>query len=334
LCDSSTATKEVYFSKTLDERDLRLIEVTPDIANRVQQGEVLKIMGAIGEDGKSSATSEAVLCTRDKTFSIKKVETSNSVFLVPPLVDEAGGSPSVVGGGGGGGNISFSIESRCGVYYELKQMPGKVNQLEGLLRKSQYKYGETQEEKDKLFEDGILLTRKQVMESVQASEQELEAAFITYAVVELGGFMRILSKVTLRDVTRNLLDEIIENDWKIDNIEQDKCTFAMRETDESLVILTLSRLGEKATNEQNSNSHSETRGPVWCLDYDKVAKISAHILFQNHLQENALSLKKGWQCQDFMMAWERHTPGAAPTEEHLEGIAVKINDTFEYIGSS
>lgn len=57
----------------------------------------------IGDENDSS--SNAVLCTGDKTFAVKKVETSNSVFLVAP--------------GGQEGN-RFDIESLHHDYYEVR----------------------------------------------------------------------------------------------------------------------------------------------------------------------------------------------------------------------
>jgi len=300
----------VWFSRTFTERDLRLIEVTQDIADSVQKGEVLKIMGVVGSDGASkpsSTSGEAVLCTKDKTFSIKKVETSNSVFMVPPS-----------------SSGSFTIESRCGEYYELKQIPGKMGQLAEILEKSLYRgIDETAEELEKLKKEGALLTRSQVMQMVQASEKELEGAFSAHGVVELGGYMRMLSKHALRDVTQSLLNELIEKGWQLDSISEADYVADLSKTEATLAMLALSRLGERK-NKNGTDEGEEPSSFVWSLDHAKVAKASAHILFQSHLQDNVVSLKKGWPCEDFMMAWERHTPGAAPTEDLLEGIAVRV----------
>lgn len=60
----------IKFSSAFQQRKLRLIEVPTEVLTNVQAGESLSI---IGED-----TTEVVLCSKDKTYSIKKVETSNS----------------------------------------------------------------------------------------------------------------------------------------------------------------------------------------------------------------------------------------------------------------
>lgn len=61
----------ISFASNFNENQgkIRLFEINPDIVARIEAGESLKIIG--GETG------EAVLCTKDSTFSIKKVETSN-----------------------------------------------------------------------------------------------------------------------------------------------------------------------------------------------------------------------------------------------------------------
>jgi hypothetical protein len=101
------------YSNQDQSRDLRLIETSMDMIKKVKAGETLKIIGSKGED--------TVLCTSEQTFSIKKVETSNSVFLIPAS-----------------SNNEYNIIANCGTYYELKPISGRIEQLEELLKKTQY----------------------------------------------------------------------------------------------------------------------------------------------------------------------------------------------------
>jgi hypothetical protein len=70
----------------------KLFEVPKSFS--IESGEKLRL---IGDD-----TNHAVLCTESKTYAIKKVETSNSVFLVAPSDDK-----------------KFTIESLHQTYYEV-----------------------------------------------------------------------------------------------------------------------------------------------------------------------------------------------------------------------
>jgi hypothetical protein len=64
-------------------RTLRLIEVNDEILTSLLSDHDSSRLSKLTLKG-SKDKSDAVLCTRDKTFTLKKVETSNSVFLVPP----------------------------------------------------------------------------------------------------------------------------------------------------------------------------------------------------------------------------------------------------------
>ena len=61
---------ELIFDENFPIQNIKLFEVTPEIASKVLVGESLKIVGA--EKG------DAVLCTKNMTYTIKKVETSNT----------------------------------------------------------------------------------------------------------------------------------------------------------------------------------------------------------------------------------------------------------------
>lgn len=84
------------FSSSFPARKLLLVELPPEVLECVVNGEDLQIKG-------SDQGPDAVLCTSNKTFSIKKVETSNSVFLVPPSSTTA-----------------FEVETMNSHYYEVR----------------------------------------------------------------------------------------------------------------------------------------------------------------------------------------------------------------------
>ena len=85
---------EIYFpSSGVLRASYKLFEVPKDFSLPV--GQQLRL---IGDD-----SNHAVLCTDAKTFAIKKVETSNSVFLVAPSEDQ-----------------KFTVQSMHQTYYEVR----------------------------------------------------------------------------------------------------------------------------------------------------------------------------------------------------------------------
>ena len=77
LITSSEGKASLVYSSSFNSRDMRLMEVPSDVLSHITEGHDLKLIGP----GKGGDT---VLCTGNKTYSIKKVETSNVSFLVPP----------------------------------------------------------------------------------------------------------------------------------------------------------------------------------------------------------------------------------------------------------
>ena len=69
LFEESGQQLSLRFSSSYGNRDLRLIEVPEEIIQIIKMGQELKIIG--------DKAGDAALCTNDRTFSIKKVETSN-----------------------------------------------------------------------------------------------------------------------------------------------------------------------------------------------------------------------------------------------------------------
>jgi hypothetical protein len=68
---------ELIFSTNFDDRNLRMIELPVQVYNYINDGGYLTIKGQ--PTGK-----DAVLCTFNQTYEMKKIENSNTLFLVPP----------------------------------------------------------------------------------------------------------------------------------------------------------------------------------------------------------------------------------------------------------
>ena len=190
---------------------------------------------------------DVVLCTGDKTFSIKKVETSNHLFLVPPSTSTEG---------------EFVLESSIKDYYEVKPAEGRTDKLAEILKNSLYEGKGASEEE--MVDEKDLLTRAQLEEQIQASAQELHDALEALGVVEVGGKMRLLDDNLMRSASRELLDTIMIQRWDMNKIEENECGKSMPDTDEIYCVFAIHR------NAGGWNGDSD--GKVWSLDKDKVAK--------------------------------------------------------------
>jgi hypothetical protein len=95
LYTDSSHSKEIVFSSHFEGRKMRLIELPKHVTEYIENGGHLELKGK--EDGKDS-----VLCTDTMTFDIKKVENSNTLYIVSPSNDN-----------------SFPIEGSSTAFYEV-----------------------------------------------------------------------------------------------------------------------------------------------------------------------------------------------------------------------
>ena len=108
--------------------DIKLLEVSKDLANSISAGDILTIRGQESEN--------AVICSKDKTYDIKEAETSNSLLLVPEIVLPGSISKS--------GSRSLSFSSVSGIfhkYLELIEIRPRLRKMKDLLMKSPYNEG-------------------------------------------------------------------------------------------------------------------------------------------------------------------------------------------------
>ena len=110
-------TKTLTFSTSFGGNDVRLIEISEDMAKSIERGETLSIIGS--NETSKGGTTDAVLCSQNKTYTIKKVETSNSVLIVPPSDEN-----------------TYQIHSLSQYYYELKPTPARTERIVELLRRT------------------------------------------------------------------------------------------------------------------------------------------------------------------------------------------------------
>ena len=298
----------LMYSATFGSRDLRLMEAPSDVVSYVAAGNDLRLIGPAESGG------DVVLCTGDKTYSIKKVDTSNHVFLVPASTSTDG---------------EYTLESSIKDYYEVKPAEGRIDKLTSILKDSLYEGKGAAEEE--MVDENDLFTRTQLEEQVQASIGELNGALEALGVVEVRGKMRLLDENLSRSATRELLDTIMIQRWDMKQIEESECRKHMPDTDEIYLSHALRSLGEAVGgNDQDSDCK------VWSLDKDQVAKATAHILFQN--RKSSMNI---WPIDDFLLEWSSRIPdstafdgglvvAAAPDKGLLAGIAVQVGSGYRY----
>ncbi|XP_021679348.2 uncharacterized protein LOC110664114 isoform X2 [Hevea brasiliensis] len=197
--------------------DLMLLELDEKLLPDVLQQRVT-LRGQPDED--------AVLCTQSKTYAIKFVGTSNSSFLIPPsdqsaLCENSQVSDDKVYGQVGQQRLAPVIKVAPG-NMELIEISPRLDKLKLLLSENPYGSEEVLEVED-LYEGKNktgLYRWDDLVERVQASNDELRAGLLALSAVEIEGYWRIVEEKYMDMILRMLLHNSVLNDWSLDALDE------------------------------------------------------------------------------------------------------------------
>ena len=181
--------------------NVKLLEVTKDVAQALKVGDVMTIRGDLEEN--------AVLCSSNRTFDIKEAETSNSLLLLdkvvlPDNVDKTQSSRSLA---------SASVGGVFYKYLEILEIRPKLRKLKDELSKNLFSQDSKREsKKGKTFED--------LLDIIQASDEELKHGLKYYESVQVDGEWFLLDQDYQMIVLSRILKYFDENSWNLDNVHK------------------------------------------------------------------------------------------------------------------
>ncbi|KAL2514079.1 zinc ion binding [Forsythia ovata] len=200
--------------------DLSLLEIDEKLIPDILQQRVT-IRGQPDED--------AVLCTQSKTYAVKFVGTSNSVFLIPPS-DKA--MQECIEKDDNSIPVASVIKISPGSI-ELVEVAPKIDKLKILLSQNPFSFDDTSnmdisDEREKM--NTGLYKWDDLVDKVQASNEELRSGLRALSAVEIDGYWRILDDKYMDMILNMLLHDAILNDWSLSALNEDEVLGAL-ETD-------------------------------------------------------------------------------------------------------
>ncbi|MQL95346.1 hypothetical protein Taro_028011 [Colocasia esculenta] len=212
----------VYHSLFGSHDDLLLLEVDEHLLPEMLDQRVT-IRGQPDED--------AVLCTASATYALKFVGTSNTVCLVPPGNPSSKNQQSRCNSNGGPDSPAAAPQTAVSVLkvasgnMELVQVAPRLDKLKSLLRKRPYRLEEDEDAED--MEDGVkyssgLYRWDDLVNMIQASDEELMAGLRSLSAVEINGYWRVVSERSMDDMLRMLLNNSMIQGWKISELKEDE----------------------------------------------------------------------------------------------------------------
>ena len=208
---ATSGSHHVVFDATCQADAYKLFELTPELEAALTSGQSVCFKGAPDED--------VVLCTDAKTFSVRRVESSNTTLVAP--VAAAGGENTPQNG-------TLSVVSSFGSTYELVEVAPRLEAARQMLLERPYA-GASHEASGTAGLHGW----DELRERSQASDAELRGFLRELDACEIGGFWRVLAPGLVTVVMDTILDGVDEHGWGIDSIPAEEgAAYVRTATDE------------------------------------------------------------------------------------------------------
>ncbi|KAI0063592.1 hypothetical protein BV25DRAFT_1824151 [Artomyces pyxidatus] len=262
------------------EGSFRLLELPPDLCKFVESS--LDSYIPLNLTIKGGADDDAVLCTADKTYSIRSVVLSNSVLVVTPVSEE--GDDSI-------DTRKIAIQESLHEILELVPTVPKLHRLGGLLRGMEWDDGH---EDDEFDDDSQKIKRRrftyeQARMELQASEQELVKALKDRHILVIDDALRPIPPPYLHTILELLLAHLASLTQQHDAASVTDLTRALEyehEVDRRVVCQVMRWFGE-----------IDESGDIWKMDVEAVVRQIGLGILRNYKEEpiaEDVFLKK-WQ---------------------------------------
>jgi sister chromatid cohesion protein DCC1 len=264
--------------------DLQLFELPAELIDLVPEGLELQIKGGKDE--------EAVLCTHNSTYSIRKAETSNVLLIASPPTKDQG----------------YVVKGMQSYHYEVLKIAPRLQTLREMLSESPYKAGEGAEAKKTHTFDELVL-------AVQASEVEVREALVSMHAIDIEGKWRVLEQAYSNDTFGEILNTMAEHDIPLDQVNGELVVKSLADAGvpiEAFVVNHVLSIYSKEAAREGEES--------FALDKTKIALFKCKQLFEQRSEQDGK-----WGVDAFMESWEASLPcdcDCAVTAEMLRGIAL------------
>ncbi|KAH9961376.1 sister chromatid cohesion protein Dcc1 [Russula dissimulans] len=230
----------------------RLLELPPDLSKLVESSvDDLKFV-LTRLTIKGGPEDDAVLCTSDRTYNIRSVTLSNSVFVVCPSPDVGASDKQVV------------IQDSLNELLELVPAVPKLHRMNVLLKEHEWEEGH--EEDDESFSKAKRkrFTLDDARTAFQTSERELAQALKEKHILIIDGALRPLSPSYLHKILELLLMHLVSLSQTHDAasvVELSRSLEYEHEVRREVVLQVMRWFGEV-----------DTANELWKVDVEKVVR--------------------------------------------------------------
>jgi len=250
---------------------------------------------------------DAVLCTQSKTYAMKFVGNSNSVLLVPPANhSEFCENPQKNDSNMEEEKVVAPVIKVVSGNMEIVEAAPRLDKLKSFLSEKTYSFeeydvGNLEDNQESTIG---LYNWNDLVNNIQASDEELRSGLQALSAVEINGYWRLVDGSYMDMILGMLLKNSVLNDWSLNALNEDEVVSTL-ESDGFLGVLARHCLHTYGT-----KVNEGMPGCAWKLDEKRVC-----IHFAKEILKGG---KK--KLESFMDEWRQKVPdGMHPTLDHVEG---------------
>ncbi|XP_020504649.3 sister chromatid cohesion protein DCC1 [Labrus bergylta] len=279
------------FGENVSSADYCLMELDDNLCKHIEAGQSLVIRGDKEE--------RAVLCSGDKTYDLKIADTSNLLLMVPgcrspdELTDSQESSHVV----------HRQIWGFCNSYWELRKQRPKLKKLKKLLMENPYE-GPAVGGQEENTENR--LTMQDLLERIQASEEEIKTNLEIINACQIDGYWRMLDFDYEMKLLGHVTQLVDSESWSFNKVP-------LEDSLEELSPLEPKEMIEHCLNCYGKR-YTENDKVFYTLHEDKVCRATALLLLQNAVKFN---------LREFQEVWQQSVPDGMSTRlEQLKSVAL------------
>ncbi|EFI27719.1 hypothetical protein CC1G_00363 [Coprinopsis cinerea okayama7 len=256
----------LHFSpiSTEEAGSFKLLELSQELAALVETA--IKNSDPLSLNIKGNSNEDAVLCTRDKTYTIRSVDLSNTLLIVTPPEDAAHSLELA------GRDDTVVIRDQINEILELAPAVPKIQKLISRIRSREY--GEDQEDEDETddLDNEARFTYEQAQEEIQASDVELDSCLKQRRILVINRELRPIAPAYLQNILELILNLLVSLSQPHSNASVEALTSSLSDDHEISRVVSTQVLAW----------FGEIHAGKWKMDVDEVIKELGLGILRNH----------------------------------------------------
>ncbi|KAJ8394656.1 hypothetical protein AAFF_G00044590 [Aldrovandia affinis] len=280
------------FGEHVSSGDYCLMELDETLCKHIESGKSLVIRGDKDE--------HAIMCSEDKTYSLKMADTSNLLLFVPDCK-----TPDQLPGDQGSPHLVHSqIWGFTNSYWELKRQRPKLKKLKKILMENPYEGSPLSQEDDSSQQK---YTMEDLLERIQASQEEIVVQLKNIHACKIAGFWRTLDFDYEMKLLGHVTQLVDSESWSFSKVPLSTSLQELGPLEpQEMIEHCLNCYGRRYTDEEGE--------VCFALNEDKVCQATAHMLLQNAVKFN---------LSEFQEVWQQSVPEGMSTRlDQLRGMAL------------